>query len=72
MARRRRRTPPPVGTGPWNAHVTREGRPKVAYRTRSEALSAAHLAWTMNQAELDAYRCEYCHQWHIGGSSRRD
>ncbi|NNN02764.1 MAG: hypothetical protein HKL87_02050 [Acidimicrobiaceae bacterium] len=72
MTQRRRRAPTPSGAGPWNGHVTREGRPKVAYRTRTEALSAAQLAWTINRADLEAYRCDYCHQWHIGGSSRRD
>ncbi|MBU6496495.1 MAG: hypothetical protein KGR42_08840 [Acidobacteria bacterium] len=71
MPRRRRPTRLAVEASPWNAHVTREGRPKVAYRTRTEALSSAHLAWTLHGAELDAYRCDYCHQWHIGGSSRR-
>ncbi len=48
------------------SHFTREGTPKNAYRTEAEARSAAQLAWTFDRVDLDAYRCEYCHQWHIG------
>ena len=48
-------------------HVTSQGLPKRAYRTVTEARAAAQLAWTLNRAELNAYRCDLCHQWHIGG-----
>ncbi|HET8990574.1 MAG TPA: hypothetical protein VFN59_05700 [Acidimicrobiales bacterium] len=48
------------------SHFTREGSPKNAYRTESEARGAAQLAWTLERVDLDAYRCDYCHQWHIG------
>jgi hypothetical protein len=48
------------------SHFTRDGSPKTPYRTRSEAASAAQLAWTLNGIDLDTYRCDYCHQWHIG------
>jgi hypothetical protein len=51
------------GTG---SHFTREGTPKNGYRTRAEAQGAAQLAWTFDRVDLDTYRCEYCHQWHIG------
>jgi hypothetical protein len=65
--RRRPRAPRPVPRA--SGHVRADGAPKAAYRTRAEALSAAQLAWTLERAELDAYRCDLCHQWHIGRSS---
>ncbi len=64
MPRARRESSAPRRVGA--VHVTREGRPKTAYRTRAEAASAANLAWTLNGVELNTYRCEVCHQWHIG------
>lgn len=54
------------------SHFTREGTPKNSYRTQAEAKSAAQLAWTLNGAELDTYRCDYCHQWHMGKRFRDD
>ncbi|HSN03269.1 MAG TPA: hypothetical protein VLS91_07275 [Acidimicrobiales bacterium] len=65
MTRRRRPSPshPRRAIAP---HFTREGRPKTSYRTQAEAAGAAQLAWTLHRAELDTYRCDYCHQWHIG------
>jgi hypothetical protein len=68
-ARRRRpieRRPP----SRISAHFKGDGTPKKSYRTRAEAASAAHLAWTLERAELNTYRCDHCHQWHIGRSSR--
>jgi hypothetical protein len=58
--------------GRVTSHFTRDGAPKSAYRTEREAQSAAQLAWTINRAELDAYRCDYCHQWHVGKRFRDD
>jgi hypothetical protein len=46
--------------------------PKSSYRTESEAKEAAQLAWTLNEADLNAYRCDHCHQWHIGKRFRED
>jgi hypothetical protein len=54
------------------SHFTREGTPKNPYRTEREAQSAAQLAWTLNGADLNAYRCDYCHQWHVGKRFRDD
>jgi hypothetical protein len=51
-------------------HFTREGLPKKAYRTQREAASAAQLAWTLHRAELSTYRCDHCHQWHMGNRFR--
>jgi len=72
MKSRRRRLPPPRTTGRVTSHFTREGTQKSVYRTEREARSAAQLAWTLNGAELDAYRCDYCHQWHVGKRFRDD
>ncbi len=66
MKRRRRATPSTQPLGRLATHLTREGSPKTAYRTRAEAASAAQLAWTLNKVDLETYRCDYCHQWHIG------
>jgi len=72
MARRRTKrdaTRPLRGLAP---HFTRDGSPKTPYRTQAEAASAAQLAWSINQVELDTYRCDYCHQWHVGRRFSRD
>jgi len=69
---KRRRPTPSRPVGRVASHFTREGTPKSSYRTQREAASAAQLAWTLNGVELDAYRCDYCHQWHIGKRFRGD
>lgn len=66
MKRRRRPLPAAKPLGRVSSHFTKEGTPKTAYRSEGEAKGAAQLAWTLNRAELNAYRCDYCHQWHIG------
>jgi hypothetical protein len=70
--KRRRRTPPTKPVGRVASHFNREGLPKNAYRTQSEAQSAAQLAWTLNGVDLDTYRCDYCFQWHMGKRWRDD
>jgi hypothetical protein len=72
MKSRRRRQPPTRTLGRVASHFTREGTPKNSYRTEREAQSAAQLAWTLNGADLNAYRCDYCHQWHMGKRFRDD
>ena len=72
MKRRRRPPAPTRPLGRVASHFTREGTPKNSYRTQGEAQSAAQLAWTLNGAELNAYRCDYCFQWHIGKNWRDD
>jgi hypothetical protein len=72
MKRRRRPTPSTKPIGRVASHFTREGTPKSPYRTESEAKSAAQLAWTLNGVDLNAYRCDYCFQWHIGKRFRDD
>jgi hypothetical protein len=70
--RRSRRAAPRVEHTPLSSHFTREGPPKKAYRTMSEARAAAQLAWTFDRVDLDAYRCEHCYQWHIGRRFRNE
>lgn len=71
-ARRRRPRLAPHRAERVSSHVTKDGTPKKPYRTEREAKSAAQLAWTLNRAELGVYRCEFCHQWHMGNSRRPD
>lgn len=66
MRNRRRRLPSTRPIGRVTSHFTREGAPKNGYRTEAEARGAAQLAWTLNRAELDVYRCDVCHLWHMG------
>jgi hypothetical protein len=72
MKSRHRRQPPARPLGRVASHFTREGAPKTAYRTQAEAASAAQLAWTLSGVDLNAYRCDYCFQWHIGKRYRDD
>jgi hypothetical protein len=72
MKRRRSAKPVTKPLGRVASHFSRDGLPKNSYRTQAEAQSAAQLAWTLNGADLDSYRCDYCHQWHIGKRSRED
>ena len=72
MKSRRRPRPTTRPLGRVASHFTREGTAKSAYRTEREAQSAAQLAWTLNGTELNAYRCDFCHQWHVGKSFRDD
>jgi len=72
MPRRRRPLPVKRPLGRVASHFTREGTPKSSYRTRQEAEQSARLAWTLNGVDLNAYRCDYCHQWHIGKRFRDD
>lgn len=55
-----------------SSHFKADGTAKKAYRTRAEAASAAQLAWTLEKVDLNTYRCDHCHLWHIGRSSRED
>jgi len=57
---------------PSSSHFKRDGTPKRPYRTKHEAAEAAQLAWTLQRAELDTYRCDHCHQWHIGRRFREE
>ncbi len=65
MAKQRRRPPAPAKpTAP--GHFRRDGAPKNRYGTEREARDAAHLRWVLDKVELEVYRCELCHGWHMG------
>lgn len=73
MKQRRRR--PAMATRPLGSvagHFTKEGGAKKSYRTQAEAQSAAQLVWTLNGVDLSSYRCDHCHQWHIGKRFREE
>jgi hypothetical protein len=72
MRRRRRPASLTRPIGRVASHFTREGTPKTPYRTQNEAASAAQLSWTLSGVDLNTYRCDYCHQWHIGKRFRED
>jgi hypothetical protein len=72
MRRRRAAKPLIKPLGRVASHFNRDGLPKNSYRTESEAKSAAQLAWTLSGVDLNAYRCDYCFQWHIGKRFRDD
>jgi len=54
------------------SHFNKEGTPKKAYRTQAEAKQSAQVSWTINGVDLQTYRCDYCHQWHMGKPFRND
>ena len=67
MKARRRR--PRLETRPLGSvtmHFKHDGRPKQSYRTQGEAMQAAQATWAINGVELQTYRCDFCHQWHMG------
>jgi len=53
-----------------SSHFKKDGSPKVAYRSEREAKESAQVSWTINGADLQTYRCDYCHQWHMGKQFR--
>ncbi len=72
MKHRRRPVQPDRALGRVASHFTSEGRAKNSYRTEAEARGAAQLAWTLSGVDLNAYRCDYCFQWHVGKRFRDD
>jgi MFS family permease len=48
------------------AHLTIDGRPKVAYRSAEEARTAARRHERTLGGLMNHYRCRECRQWHIG------
>jgi hypothetical protein len=71
-ARRRRPHHEQRPIGRVASHFTKEGTPKKAYRTQAEAQQSAQVSWTINGVDLQTYRCDYCHQWHMGKPFRND
>ena len=71
MKARRRRIVASRPLGRVASHFTKEGTPKKGYRTEAEAKQAAQVSWVINGAELQTYRCDFCHMWHMGKPSSR-
>jgi hypothetical protein len=54
-----------------SAHFRTDGRPKTQYRSRAEALAAAHDQSNESGFELTAYPCDFCDGWHMGRETPR-
>jgi hypothetical protein len=67
VARRRPREHRPLSLS--SSHWRADGAAKVRYPTEREALAAAAERGREAGMELGAYRCGFCHGWHMG---RRD
>jgi hypothetical protein len=53
------------------SHWRDDGRAKVRYDSRAEALWAADERAQEAGVELGAYRCDYCSGWHMGRRTGR-
>lgn len=49
-------------------HWRGDGRPKVRYPSRADALVAASERSKEAGTELNVYECAYCGGWHMGRS----
>lgn len=65
----RRRDYRPLGID--SSHWRRDGRPKVRYPTRADALVAADDRSRDAGAPLDVYECPFCGGWHMGKRAAR-
>jgi hypothetical protein len=52
------------------SHWRADGKPKTAYPSRSDALTAALVRRQESGVELDVYRCDVCSAWHMGNPRR--
>jgi hypothetical protein len=48
------------------AHTTLNGRPKMTYATREEAVARAQLMTKRDLTPMSVYRCGTCAKWHVG------
>lgn len=53
------------------SHWREDGRPKVRYSNRTDALVAADIQSKETGAALGAYQCAFCRGWHMGRSGGR-
>ncbi len=72
MKRRKSRPVTPRPLAGMSSHFKKDGSPKVAYRTQREAQESAQATWTLHGLDLQTYRCDYCHQWHMGKTFREE
>ncbi len=68
----KRRTPPHRPVSLSLTHWRRDGAPKMAYRTRADALVAADERGREAGVELNVYQCDFCGSWHMGGAQGRE
>jgi len=54
------------------SHWRADGAPKTAYRSQSDALTAALVRRQEAGVELNVYRCDVCSAWHMGNPMRGD
>jgi hypothetical protein len=52
------------------SHWRADGRPKVRYPTRQDAIVAAEERSRMWHAPLGVYECAFCRGWHMGRRGR--
>jgi len=53
------------------AHWRSDGAPKTAYRSQSDALTAALVRRQESGVDLNVYRCDVCSAWHMGNPPGR-
>jgi hypothetical protein len=39
---------------------------KVAHQTKADALRLVNVLWRKDGGRMNAYRCPWCHKWHVG------
>jgi hypothetical protein len=48
------------------SHWRADGRPKTAYSSQADALTAALVRRQESSVELNVYVCDVCSKWHMG------
>jgi hypothetical protein len=64
----RHRSTPSGGSG--REHWRSDGQPKTRFPSEDEANRSALRLRLEAGADLDPYRCELCHGWHLGNRAR--
>ena len=52
------------------SHWRADGRPKAAYASQGDALTAALMRRQDSGVALTVYRCDVCSAWHMGNPRR--
>lgn len=65
-ARHRSKQPSTIITRGAGSHFRSDGRPKVTYRTQSEAQAAALRDMHRFGESVNPYKCSDCTGWHVG------
>ena len=69
---KRKRTPSYRPVSLSLTHWRSDGAPKMAYRTRTDALVAADERAKEAGVELNVYQCDFCGAWHMGRTQGRE